>query len=166
MTSNHVLLICQGQVEVRSRPGPARPGLVQVWFSFNSLELDSEVGRLVYSFDLLEKVRSNIKRCGDLQYLKRENEAQGFNHKIIGINHHVSNLQPIMKWFWIQRFRSIVDGTQSISRCRFGTGSRSENTHRFLLKPLLTSDCTRREARAIISFIVYFYTFHRKPLEF
>ena len=55
-------------------------------------------------FRILESIEreSQIKYEG-LQYLKRENARRGFNQKIIGINHHVSNIQPIMKWFGIRR---------------------------------------------------------------
>ena len=39
---------CQARVDVRSRAG-----LIKVWFSFNYLELDSEVGRLIFVINVL-----------------------------------------------------------------------------------------------------------------
>ena len=57
------LLSISGQLRSRSRSG-----LVQVWFSielkFNSFELDSEVGQLVFSFIFIffpQKVSSNYR---------------------------------------------------------------------------------------------------------
>ena len=84
--------------------------MVQVWFSlqpkFNSFELDSEVGRLVYIFEQRKEKKNGIKKEEE-----KKKKTRPRKHKVADDDEDASAKKPT------NQFKNVERSTQTYNKC-------------------------------------------------